>query len=436
VVVVGFHRSLVSGAETGPGSWVPIPEGSLFSLANLPYGVFSDPDDAAPARRRLGVAVGDLVLDLGGAAGATGSILSPLLDQTTLNPLMSAGPEAWAGARRTVTSWLTDRTYQPVVEPHLREVAGVTLHLPFEVADYVDFYSSEHHAINAGRIIRPGSDPLPAAWRYLPCAYHGRSGTVVVSGTPVVRPSGQRKAAPDAPPTFGICQRLDIEAEVGFIVGAPSTRGQPVAIEAFPRHVFGACLLNDWSARDIQAWEYVPLGPFLGKSFLTSVAPWIVPLAALHAARVAPPSRDPMPLPYLRDENDPWGLDIDLEVRLNGHLISSPPFATMYWTAAQQLAHMTSNGASLRPGDLYGSGTVSGPLAHQRGSLMELSWGGTEPFSTPDGRTHAYLEDGDEVVITATAPAEDGSLLGFGEVRGQVVGGPAVGGAAAGRRGL
>jgi fumarylacetoacetase len=416
------RRALVSETET-PAPWFHLPEDSQFSLSNLPYGVFSPLDDPPPARRRIGVAVGDFVLDLGGAAAATGSDLASLLGRPTLNVLMSAGPPIWARLRRTMTRWLTDRACQPLLEPHLHEMAGVTMKLPFDLGDYVDFYASEHHAVNAGQIMRPGTEPLVAAWRYLPCAYHGRSGTVVVSGTPVVRPSGQRKQAPDEPPTFGPSRRLDIEAEVGFVVGVPSVIGQPVPIGAFANHVFGVCLLNDWSARDIQAWEYVPLGPFLGKSFQTSVSPWIVPLAALEAARVAPPPRRPPPLPYLSDEEDPWGLDIQLEVRLNGHLISRPPFATMYWTAAQQLAHMTSNGASLRTGDLYGSGTVSGPEPHQRGSLMELSWGASQPFSTPDGRAHTYLEDGDEVVITASAPSGGGGRIGFGEVRGRVVGG-------------
>ena len=237
--------------------------------------------------------------------------------------------------------------------------------------------------------------------------YHGRAGTVQVSVTSMVRPSGQRKAPTDQLPSFGSSQRLDIEAEVGFIVGTPSTLGDAVPVAAFTEHVFGVCLVNDRSARDLQSWEYVPLGPFLGKSFLTSVSPWVVPLAALEQARVAPPTRDPQPLPYLRDEEYPWALDITLQVRLNGELISSPPFAGLYWTAAQQLAHMTVNGASLRTGDLYASGTVGGPEKDQRGSLIELSWGGAEPMTLADGSTRAFLEDGDVITITATAPGSD-----------------------------
>jgi fumarylacetoacetase len=243
---------------------------------------------------------------------------------------------------------------------------------------------------------------------------------VHVSGTPVVRPCGQRKAAEDDAPTFGASDRLDFEAEIGFVVGMPSTLGKPVPGSAFADHVFGVCLVNDWSARDLQAWEYVPLGPFLGKSFLTSVSPWVVPLAALESARVAPPARDPQPLPYLRDDEHPWGLDITLEVRLNGQLISRPPSSGLYWTGPQQLAHMTVNGANLRTGDLYASGTVSGPERNECGSLLELSWGGTDPLTLADGSTRTFLEDGDVVTISAGAPGADGSRIGLGEVTGRI----------------
>ncbi|HEY4603375.1 MAG TPA: fumarylacetoacetase, partial [Blastococcus sp.] len=297
--------------------------------------------------------------------------------------------------------------------------ADVHLHLPLEVADYVDFYSSLTHAENVGRIFRPGSAPLTPNWRHLPVGYHGRAGTVRVSGTPVMRPRGQRAEAGGAP-SFGPSRRLDFEAEVGFVVGVPSELGRPVPVGAFPDHVFGVCLLNDWSARDIQSWEYVPLGPFLGKSFLTSVSPWVVPLAALEAARVRPPDREPQPLPYLDDEGRPWGLDLALEVRLNGELISRPPFREMYWTPAQQLAHLTVNGASLRTGDLFASGTVSGPARDQYGSLLELSWNGATPLTMADGGSRAFLEDGDVVSITATAPGPDGARIGFGEVTGLI----------------
>ena len=393
-------------------TWLDLPADTGFGLDNLPYGIFSTADGAP----RTGIAVGDYVLDLaaltGHAVHATGS----------LNAFLAQGPGAWQALRQRITAALTGEAHRADVEPHLRPRDEVTLHLPFEVADYVDFYSSQHHAENLGRMFRPDSPPLTPNWKHLPIGYHGRAGTVAVSGTPVVRPCGQRKAPADDVPTFGPSQRLDIEAEVGFVVGTPSTLGEPVPLAAFPRHVFGVCLVNDWSARDLQAWEYVPLGPFLGKSFLTSVSPWVVPLAALEAARVPPPARDVPLLPYLDDAGaQPWGLDITVEVRLNGELLSRPPFGEMSWTAAQQLAHMTVNGASLRTGDLYASGTVSGARPDQRGSFIELSWGGSEPLTLADGSTRTFLQDGDVVTITATAPAAGGGRLSFGEVTGQVM---------------
>lgn len=243
---------------------------------------------------------------------------------------------------------------------------------------------------------------------------------MVVSGTEVARPSGQRKAPADAEPVFGPSVRLDIEAEVGFVVGTPSPLGTPVPLADFRDHVFGLCLLNDWSARDIQAWEYVPLGPFLGKSFATSVSAWITPLDALDDARVAPPARTHPLLPYLDDSaEDPGGYDLRISVAVNGHVVSEPPFSTMYWTGAQQLAHMTVNGASLRTGDLYGSGTVSGPSPQERGSLLELTWNGSEPLELPTGK-RAFLEDGDEVTMTAWAPGPGGTRVGLGEVTGRI----------------
>ena len=391
-------------------TWLDLPAGTGFGPDNLPYGVFSTPGTAP----RTGVAIGDRVLDLTAATGddvhATGS----------LNAFMARGPQAWAELRVQLTEWFTDEDHRGAVEPHLLPREAVALHLPVEVADYVDFYSSRHHAENLGRMFRPDSAPLTPNWQHLPIGYHGRAGTVQVSGTPVIRPSGQRKAPAEDAPTFGPSQRLDIEAEVGFVVGTPSELGRPVPLTAFPEHVFGVCLVNDWSARDLQSWEYVPLGPFLGKSFLTSVSPWVVPLAALETARVAAPARDVPLLPYLDDADQPWGLDLTLEVRLNGELVSCPPFGELYWTPAQQLAHMTVNGASLRTGDLFASGTVSGPGRDQRGSFIELSWNGTEPLTLADGSTRTFLEDGDVVTITATAPGPDGTRIAFGEVTGRI----------------
>jgi fumarylacetoacetase len=390
-------------------SRLDLPGDTGFGLDNLPYGVFSTPDRDA----RTGVRIGNRVLDLAGVTGdgihATGS----------LNRFMAEGPEAWAAQRRELTRWLTDGSHRDTVERHLHRCDEVTMRLPVEVADYVDFYSSRQHAENVGRLFRPDAEPLTPNWRHLPIGYHGRAGTVAVSGTPVRRPCGQ--SATDGVPMFGPSRRLDFEAEVGFLVGTPTAPGTAVPVAEFERHVFGVCLVDDWSARDLQAWEYVPLGPFLGKSFLTSTSPWVVPLAALAAARVRPPEREPRPLPYLDDAAHPWGLDLTLEVRLNGGLVSRPPFAGTYWTPAQQLAHLTVNGAALRTGDLYASGTVSGESKDEWGSLLELSRNGAEPLTLADGSTRTFLEDGDVVTITGTAPGTGGGRICLGEVTGRVL---------------
>ena len=399
------------------GGWLGLSPDDPYGLHNLPYGSFSTAD-SPPAR--IGVAVGGHVLDLTAAAERLLPAHAPALAGGTLDGLLTAGPQAWSEVRAALTDWLTDEQHRPVVEPLLVPVEQVVLRLPFTVADYVDFYASEHHATNVGRMFRPDAEPLTPNWKHLPIGYHGRAGTVVVSGTPVVRPSGQRRT-PEGDVVCGPSTRLDIEAEVGFVVGAPSELGTPVPLRDFDQHVFGVCVVNDWSARDVQAWEYVPLGPFLGKSFATSVSPWVVPLAALAHARRRPPVREPALLPYLDDSDaEPWGLDLALEVRLNGQVVSRPPFATMYWTPAQMLAHMTVNGASLRTGDLFASGTVSGPDVDQRGSLLELSWGGRDPITLADGSTRTFLEDGDEVVISASAPGPDGGRLALGEVHGTI----------------
>ncbi|SOD64704.1 fumarylacetoacetate hydrolase [Streptomyces zhaozhouensis] len=391
----------------------------LFGIDNLPYGVFSPRDE--PGSRRIGVRLGDRVLDAGAAARALGSAHVALWTATSLDPLLAAGRPVWAAVRAEARSWLGDEAHRAAVAPLLHPLDEVTPHLPFTVADYVDFYSSEHHARNVGEIFRPGGDALTPNWKHMPIGYHGRAGSVRVSGAPVVRPLGQRRPAEGAAtPAFGPSVRLDIEAEVGFVVGTPSTPGRPVPLTALREHVFGVCLLNDWSARDIQAWEYVPLGPFLGKSFATSVSAWITPLDALDAAWTAPPARDVPPLPYLDDAaGAPGGLDLRLTVLLNGEPVARPPFATMYWTPAQQLAHLTVNGAHLRTGDLFASGTVSGPEEGERGSLLELTWNGERPLRLADGE-RAFLADGDRVTLTAWAPGPDGGRVGLGEVSGTV----------------
>ena len=363
-------------------SVIEIPGGSPFGLDNLPYGVFS----AGGAPPRVGVRVADSVLDLAAA------LADDVFAAPSLNPFMATGPARWAAARARITELLAGRAVPAAAVYPLTEVE---LRLPFEVADYVDFYASEQHASNLGRLFRPTNpEPLMPNWKHLPVGYHGRAGTVVVSGTNIVRPSGQRKGPSDPAPVFGPSVRLDIEAELGFVVGAGSPLGTPIPTSAFADHVFGAVLVNDWSARDLQAWEYVPLGPHLGKSFATSISPWVVPLAALTSARVPLPGQHPAVLPYLRESAD-WGLDIDLAVEWNGEVISRPPYRTMYWSPAQMLAHMTVNGASTRTGDLFASGTISGPDKDQRGALIELTWGGAEPITVggqpqdvPAGRRH------------------------------------------------
>jgi fumarylacetoacetase len=320
------------------------------------------------------------------------SALDPVLDAGSLNPFMAAGPEF----RRELATRLEEG----------RQVESPELVLPIEVADYVDFYSSLAHAENLGRMFRPGSEPLLPNWRHLPVGYHGRAGTVVASGTPVRRPSGQRGAG-----DFGPSARLDIELEAGFVIGTPSPIGEPVPVESALDHVFGMVLVNDWSARDIQAWEYQPLGPFLGKSFATSVSCWVVPMEELAGLRVPAPPQEPEPLPYLREE--PWAFDIPLEVELNGSVVARSNTRYLYWSIAQQIAHLTVNGASLHTGDLLATGTISGPRREERGSLIELSWNGSEPLELPDGATRSFLEDGDEVVLRGEP---------LGQVRGRIEG--------------
>ena len=409
---------MTDGSESRSGApWVAIADDSPFPITNLPYGVFSP--EGGPAR--VGVAVGSQVLDLAALAGAG---LLPGLDgafaQPSLNAFMAHGRRAWATVRERLAVLLRQPHRQAVMAPAWYSIESVRLRLPFEVADFVDFYSSLDHATNLGHLLRPGAPALPAAWRHLPMGYHGRAGTVVVSGAAVARPAGQsRPVVLGEPPLFGPTAKLDFEAEVGFVVGVGSRRGHPLSAAAFEDHVFGLVLVNDWSARDVQAWEYQPLGPFLGKSFATSISPWVVPLEALRAARVAPPAQHPPPLPYLRDD-DPWSLDVALEVRLNGHVISRPPFARMYWTPGQQLAHLTANGASLRTGDLWASGTVSGPQVSEQGSLIELAGNGATPLTLADGTTRSWLADGDTLAISGWAPGADGTRLGWGEVSGTI----------------
>jgi fumarylacetoacetase len=323
--------------------------------------------------------------------------LDPVLASSSLNAFMARGRAFW---EETI-----GRVHGGEPGPPLEADLG----MPFEVADYVDFYSSLAHAENLGRMFRPDSEPLLPNWRHLPVGYHGRSGTVVPSGTPVRRPLGQRRPPGAEAPGFGPSVRLDIELEAGFVIGVPSRLGEPVPVERALDHVFGMVLVNDWSARDLQAWEYQPLGPFLGKSFATSVSHWVVPLSELSDRRVTIDAQEPEPLPYLREE--PWAYDIPLSVELNGTVVSRTGTRHLYWSVAQQIAHLTSNGAGLRTGDLLATGTISGPERDQRGSLIELSWNGEQPIELADGSTRTFLEDGDEVVLRGEP---------LGEVRGRI----------------
>ena len=338
----------------------------------------------------------------------------------TLDALLAAGRAAWTDVNGRIDDAFRTADADQFVDP-----GSLDLRLPFTVADYVDFYSSIHHATNLGRILRPNTEPLFPNWRHLPVSYHGRAGTVVVSGTAIRRPCGLI-AGDDGEPVYRPTARLDIELEVGVVVGGHTALGDPLPIDDVGDHIFGLVLLNDWSARDIQAYEYQPLGPHLGKSFATSISGWVTPIDDLTPFLVAPPPQEPAPAPHLRTARQ-WGIDVELRVLLQSrtmrdaglppHEISATNFRSLYWTIAQQLAHLTANGAALRPGDLYASGTVSGPDRGSEGSLIELTWGGTEPLRLPDGTTRTFLEDGDRVVLEGRA----GEEVRLGAVEGEIL---------------
>ena len=396
-----------------------------FPPAVLPFCVFSHVAErrCVAERRRVGVGVRTGIVDLDelARAGVLSSIDPSLLSDGRLNGLLAAGRPVWEALREELAE---------TIEGHLERAVPqdeATLHLAWDVGDYVDFYSSRYHAENVGRMFRPDAEPLLPNWMHLPVGYHGRAGTVVVDGTPIRRPLGQRRT-PEGEVVFGPSARLDFELEIGFVLGGSTELGTAVRIADAAEHLFGVVLLNDWSARDIQAWEYAPLGPFLSKSFATSVSAWVVPMQALVGARVAGPDQlDPRPLEYLRTR-EPWALDLDLEVwmRPEGTEAATRIAAVntadaLYWNAAQQLAHLTANGASIRPGDLFGSGTVSGPERGQSGSLLELTWSGRDPVDVGEvART--FLEDGDEVVLRGAARV-GGELVPLGPVAGTVFAG-------------
>lgn len=385
-----------------------------FGPENLPYASFS-PTGGDP---RLGVRLGDRAIDVAALAATVEGLddaARTAVSAPNLDALLAAGHGAWTALRAWLVEVVTADGLADTVEQASHPVDAITLHMPFTVADYVDYYASEHHASNVGTMFRPDQAPLLPNWKHLPVGYHGRAGTVIPSGKDVPRPKGLRPEQ-DGPPSFGPSRRLDIEAELGFVLGGAAPAGEVSLEQAATEHLFGVVLFNDWSARDIQAYEYVPLGPYLGKSFASSISLWVVPWQALSAARVEPPAREHELAPYLDDTGaEPWGLDITLGVSVDGRTVSHPPASTLYWTAPQMVAHMSVNGASLRPGDFFGSGTVSGPAKDQRGSFLELSWGGKEPFALPGGTEMTFLADGQRVTLTGTAPGPGGSVIDFGE---------------------
>ena len=398
-------------AERG---WVSVPTDSDFTLANLPFGTV----ELASGDRSVAVRIGDhvVMLDRLQKTNALDALGLPpnLFGAPSLNSFMALGAGAWSATRTHIRRLLTSPDARPVVEPALVAVDDTRVVLPIEVGDYVDFYSSLQHATNLGRLFRPDGEPLLANWRQLPVGYHGRSGTCVPSATPVPRPSGLI-ADGGASPVLRPTNELDFELEVGFVVGLGGTRLEPDHADA---HVFGVVLVNDWSARDIQAFEYQPLGPFLGKSFATTVSPWVVTLDALEPFIVDPPPQEPAPSPYLRSTR-PWALDIALVVELNGQCISATNFRHQYWTFAQQLAHMTVNGATTRTGDLFASGAVSGPTPDQYGSLIELTARGDRPLLLRDGSRRSFLADGDTVTLRGWC-GEGARRVGFGECTGTI----------------
>lgn len=397
-----------------------------FPLNNLPYGVFSTPG----TEERCGVAIGDMILDVAAAEESGLIAISdiPVFDVPYWNDLMDLGPQAWAELRERLMALLSEGSSdRGAVEALLVPMADATLHMPFAVSEYTDFYAGRQHAQNMGAILR-GSPDLPANWLHIPIGYNGRASSVVISGTEIHRPNGQRKAPDAEMPSFGPSMRLDIELEMGAIVGTGSEFGQPITVDQADDMIFGYVLLNDWSARDIQGWEYQPLGPFQGKAFGTSISPWIVTAAALESFRTATPEREKELLPYLDGSKD--GLyDIELQVLMQpegaekASVIGETNYSRMYYSAAEQLCHHAIGGCAMNVGDLLGSGTISGPTKTEYGSLMEMSWAGREPFTLDTGETRGFIEDGDTLTLRGNARG-DGFTIGFGDCTGTIL--PAV----------
>ncbi|CAD5125243.1 DgyrCDS13485 [Dimorphilus gyrociliatus] len=412
-------------------SFVEVSPDSHFPIQNLPYGIFSTSDNP---KHRIGVAIGDKILDLGIIKHLfNGPILSScqdVFDKPTLNDFMGLGRPAWREARERIRELLSNectvlKNSKDLLSRALVCRLSASMHLPAKIGDYTDFYSSIHHATNVGIMFRGKENALMPNWRYLPVGYHGRASSVVVSGTNLKRPCGQQKPNEQEPPVYGPCKLLDFELEMAFLVGKGNDLGQPITIDNAEEHIFGMVLMNDWSARDIQKWEYVPLGPFLGKNFGTTISPWVVPMDALMPFAVDNMEQEPKPLSYLV-HNDKYNFDINLEVAVKVDEIASPKticrsnFKYMYWTMKQQLTHHTVSGCNSQTGDLLASGTISGPTEESFGSMLELCWKGTKTIDLGDGVTRKFLKDGDEVIMTGYCEG-DGYRVGFGECRGKVL---------------
>ncbi|HWI86254.1 MAG TPA: fumarylacetoacetase [Sphingomonas sp.] len=406
-------------------SWVESANGHPdFPIQNLPLGIFSPTGHHS----RPGVAIGDMILELCGVGALLPDAVAPTLSGNTLNALMALPSADRVALRRRLSKLLSDQTHREIVEPMLHSAADCAMHLPAAIGDYTDFYVGIHHATNVGALFRP-DNPLLPNYKYVPIGYHGRASSVRPSGVPVVRPYGQRKGPEEEAPSFCPSRRLDYELELGIWVGPGNELGHPIPIGEAREHIAGFCLLNDWSARDLQAWEYQPLGPFLAKNFHTTVSPWVVTAEALAPFRVAQPARpasDPAPLPYLSDATDQasGAFALALEVRIataamraqgmTPFVLSRGPATNMYWTMAQIVAHHASNGCNLQPGDLIGTGTISAAGEEGFGSLLEISRGGKQAVTLPTGETRTFLDDGDEVMLSAVARSQSHVPIGFG----------------------
>lgn len=420
----------MSTIDKNLASFIDIATDSDFSIHNLPYGIFSETEDG---KRRAGVAIGEHVLDL--AALEAEGLLSleggPYFNQPTLNAFIDSGRNNWTHARQTIQTLLSTesdalRDNQDLQQNALFKQADVTMHLPVQVPGFTDFYSSKEHATNVGTMFRDPDNALLPNWTEMPVGYNGRASTVIVSGKDVIRPSGQLKPNADDRPIFSACKRLDFELETAFVVGKGNNIGQPIAVDDAFDHIFGMVLLNDWSARDIQKWEYVPLGPFNAKTFASEVSPWIVTMDALAPFKTPCPTQEPKPLAYLNEKDSDNSFDINLSVELlpenadSATVVCETNFKYMYWSMAQQLTHHTITGCKIEVGDMMGSGTISGSTPDSYGSMLEIAWNATKPVTLNGGETRSFIEDGDTVIMKGYSE-KDGIRVGFGEVRGKVL---------------